>query len=155
MGVKVLADAVTAAPKRAAATAAVATPGRVAWVAEDIAARSTVSGYAALMNELQDLGRSDPTALSAVLTQVSDRLGAEAGRAQGPYAAFLAHLGRKVAEAARRGDVSALRLAGPSSGGRADLGAYAAQRDGSHARAAAVDLPQLLQAALEAARGSR
>ena len=96
----------------AAANASTATAGTQPVDADgdnDGTSSSQVSPWAQLLSRLQQLQQTDPSKLSSVLTDISNKLQTEAQQTGGVEGQALSNLASKFQQAAQTGDLSGIR----------------------------------------------
>jgi hypothetical protein len=76
-----------------------------------------LSPLAKLMNELQQLQQSDPDKFKSVMSDIADKLKADAQNATGSDATFLNKLASKFDQAAQTGQMPDLQFKAPSAAG--------------------------------------
>jgi hypothetical protein len=120
-----------------------------------------LSPMASLLNQLQQLQQSDPTKFKSVMSSIADTLKTDARNATGPMADRLNALADKFSQAAQTGQMPDLQPKGQPQGTSGhhhhhhQVQSYqggSSSTDGSQNQPA-VDLAQIIQAALQQASG--
>jgi hypothetical protein len=115
------------------------------------ATQTSISPEGDLFGQLADLAKTDPAKFKKAAAEISEKLKDEAGSATGKKAEFLTKLADRFDEAARTGDVSALKpqgTDGPHKHGHHHHGSSGATPDGSQA-SPFQSLAQVISAALQ------
>jgi hypothetical protein len=116
---------------------------------------SQVSDFAKLMQELDELQKSDPDKFKAVTESIADQLKQAAAGANGPQANFLDNLAGKFDQASQTGSLDPLKPSGAAvsghQGGHHHVHKYAQQQGAGSQQPPAVDVDQIIQSALDAA----
>lgn len=134
------------------------TQGQTSPPSSGCSTSSSVSGFAKMMHELDQLQQSDPTKFKEVTANIAKTLETDAGSASGSQGQFLTSLANRFEQASQTGSMSPFQPSGSAAGhhghGHKHSGVqgYSAQQPGGvGSQQSPLDISQVLKDALQSA----